>query len=197
VKIALCSWVLLAATGCADKGTTQVASSRYEAVKAAADPAAARWCDTSFTGTAPRLTLPPLAVGKPGAGQTALPKGKRVWVNLWATWCQPCLREMPLLLKWRDDLRKDGVDVEVLFLSLDEEASAFDNFLAQHKDVATAKFARVASQHDYEEWMKAFMKDPSTPIPIHMLAAADGSLRCIRSGSLREGDYPAAKSVLR
>jgi hypothetical protein len=84
-----------------------------------------------------------------------------------------------------------------LFLSLDEEASAFDNFLAQHKDVATAKFARVASQHDYEEWMKAFMKDPSTPIPIHMLAAADGGLRCIRSGSLREGDYPAAKAVLR
>ena len=41
------------------------------------------------------------------------------------------------------------------------------------------------------------MKDPSTPIPIHMLAASDGNLRCIRSGSLREGDYPAAKSVLR
>jgi hypothetical protein len=41
------------------------------------------------------------------------------------------------------------------------------------------------------------MKDPASPIPIHMLATADGSLRCIRSGSLREGDYPAAKSVLR
>jgi hypothetical protein len=44
------------------------------------------------------------------------------------------LREMPLLLKWRDDLRKDGVDVDILFLSLDEDASAYDNFLAQHKD---------------------------------------------------------------
>jgi thiol-disulfide isomerase/thioredoxin len=173
-----------------------MASSRYEAVKAVSDPAA-RWCDTSFTGAAPRLTLPPLAAPKPGAAPAALPKGKRVWVNLWATWCQPCMREMPLLLKWRDDLRKDGVDVDVVFLSLDEDVSAFDNFQAQRKDLASAKVARVASQHDYEQWAKAFMKDPSTPIPIHMLAAADGSLRCIRSGSLREGDYPAARSVLR
>jgi thiol-disulfide isomerase/thioredoxin len=196
VKYALLSLALVASAGCNEKSTQPVASSRYEAVKAVSDPAA-RWCDTSFTGVAPRLTLPPLAAPKPGAASASLPNGKRVWVNLWATWCQPCLREMPLLLKWRDDLRKDGVDVEVLFLSLDEEASAFDSFLAQRKDIATAKVARVASQHDYERWIKVFMKDPSTPIPIHLLASADGSLRCIRSGSLREGDYPAAKAALR
>jgi thiol-disulfide isomerase/thioredoxin len=196
MKHALLSLALLSCTGCNERSTQPVASSRYEAVKAVSDPAA-RWCDTSFTGAAPRLTLPPLAAPKPGTESAALPKGKRVWVNLWATWCQPCLREMPLLLKWRDDLRKDGVDVEVLFLSLDEDASAYDNFLSQRKDIATAKVARAASQHDYEQWAKAFMKDPSTPIPIHLLASADGSLRCIRSGSLREGDYPAAKSVLR
>jgi thiol-disulfide isomerase/thioredoxin len=196
VKYALLSLALLACAGCNEKNTQPVASSRYQAVKAVGDPAA-RWCDTSFTGVAPRLTLPPLAAPRPGADPISLPKGKRVWVNLWATWCQPCLREMPLLLKWRDDLRKDGVDVDVLFLSLDEEASAFDNFLAQRKDIAAAKVARAASQHDYEQWIKAFLKDPSTPIPIHLLASADGSLRCIRSGSLREGDYPAAKSALR
>jgi thiol-disulfide isomerase/thioredoxin len=196
MKVALLSLALLAGAGCNEKSTQPVTSSRYEAVKAVSDPAA-RWCDTSFTVAAPRLTLPPLAAPKPGVAPATLSKGKRVWVNLWATWCQPCLREMPLLLKWRDDLRKDGVDVDVLFLSLDEDASAFDSFLGQRKDLATAKVARVTSQHDYEPWAKAFMKDPSTPIPIHMLATADGNLRCIRSGSLREGDYPAAKSVLR
>jgi thiol-disulfide isomerase/thioredoxin len=188
---------LLALAACNEKSTHPVASSRYEAVKAVSDPAA-RWCDTSFTGpAAPALTLPPLAAPKTGANPAVLPKGKRVWMNLWATWCQPCLREMPLLLKWRDDLRKDGVDVDVLFLSLDEDANAFDSFLAQRKDIVAAKVARVASQRDYEQWAKAIMKDPATPIPIHMLATADGNLRCIRSGSLREGDYPAAKSVLR
>jgi thiol-disulfide isomerase/thioredoxin len=196
MKYALLSLALVAAAGCNEKSPQPVASSRYEAVKAASDPAA-HWCDTRFTGAAPHLTLPPLATPKSGHGVVALPKGKRVWMNLWATWCQPCLREIPLLLKWRDDLRKDGVDMDVVLLSLDEDAAAFDTFVAQRKDLATAKVARVASQPDYEQWVKAFMKDPATPIPIHMVATADGSLRCIRSGSLREGDYPAAKSVLR
>jgi thiol-disulfide isomerase/thioredoxin len=196
MKYAPLGFALLVFAGCTEKRTRPVVSTRYEAVKAVESPAA-HWCDTSFTGRSPHLTLPPLLPARPGASPVFLPKGKRAWVNLWATWCQPCLREMPLLLKWRDDLRKDGVDVDVLLLSLDEDANALDGFLAQHKDIAAAKVARVASQQDYEQWAKGFLHDPSTPIPIHMLASADGSLRCIRSGSLHEGDYPAAKAVLR
>jgi thiol-disulfide isomerase/thioredoxin len=163
-----------------------------------ASPASSsRWCDTAFLGAAPRLTLPPLAAPGAGRSQASLPSGKRVWVNLWATWCEPCLREMPLLFKWQADLRKDGVDVEVLLLSLDEDTETFDKFLGEHKELAAAKVGRAASQRDYEQWVKAYVKDPSTPIPIHLLGSADGNLRCIRSGSLREGDYPAAKATLR
>jgi thiol-disulfide isomerase/thioredoxin len=126
-----------------------------------------------------------------------LAPGKRVWVNLWATWCQPCLREMPLLLKWQGDLRKDGVEVEVLLLSLDEDAAALATFLAGHPEYASAKLARAASPQSYEQWVKAYVKDPATPIPIHLLGGLDGGLRCVRSGSLRESDYPAAKAALR
>ncbi len=172
------------------------AVSRYEAVKAA-PASAAGWCDAAFAAAAPRLTLPPLAAPTSGRAQATLPAGKRVWVNLWATWCQPCLREMPLLLKWQSDLRKDRVDVEVLLLSLDEDADALDKFLATHKEYAAAKIGRAASQAEYERWVKAYVKDPSTPIPIHLLAGAEGGLRCVRSGSLRESDYPAAKAALR
>jgi thiol-disulfide isomerase/thioredoxin len=188
--------VLGAWTGCNEKHEAPVPSSRYEAVKAVADPSS-RWCDATFSGAAQRLTLPPLAAAGPGVAPPTLPKGRRAWVNLWATWCKPCLREMPLLLKWRDELRKDGVDVEIVFLSLDEDVEAFDRFLSARKDIPAASVARAASQHDYEQWMKAYLKDPTTPIPIHLLASADGNLRCIRSGSLREGDYPAAKAALR
>ena len=76
MKYALLSLALVAAAGCNEKSPQPVASSRYEAVKAASDPAA-RWCDTTFTGAAPRLTLPPLATPKSGHGVVALPKGKR------------------------------------------------------------------------------------------------------------------------
>jgi len=187
--------ILLLATSCTEKSQQSVPSSRYEAVKAVVEPAS-RWCDSSYTSEAPTLTLPPLASSKSGVPGT-LGKNQRTWVNLWATWCQPCLREMPLLLKWRDELHKDGVDVDVVFLSLDEDMPAFDAFVSQHKELARSKVVRAASQREYAQWAKSLLKDASMPIPIHLLSTVDGKLRCVRSGSLHEGDYPAAKAVFR
>jgi thiol-disulfide isomerase/thioredoxin len=194
-KLALCLSVV-ALLGCKERSGGAPPPARYEAVKAQAAPTS-RWCDQTFGGTAPRLTLPPFAAPVAGRAPAVLPAGKRVWVNLWATWCAPCLREIPLLLKWQDDLRKDGVAVDVLLLSLDEDDEAFAKFLAEHRELASAKIGRVASQRDYEAWIKAYVQDPTTPIPIHLLAGADGKLRCVRGGSLREGDYPAARAVWR
>ena len=52
--------VVLAGLGCTDRHAAPISSSRFEAVKAPAGTSS-HWCDTSFAGTAPRLTLPPLA----------------------------------------------------------------------------------------------------------------------------------------
>jgi thiol-disulfide isomerase/thioredoxin len=46
--------------------------------------------------------------------------GKLVVLNLWATWCAPCLREMPSLDRMQDRL---GEDVAVLALSEDRGGS--------------------------------------------------------------------------
>src|SRR5512139_3245014 len=113
MRLVLCL-ALAALLGCKERAGEPAPAARYQAVKAQAAAPAAGWCDSTFAGAAPRLTLPPLAAPAAGRAQAALPPGKRVWVNLWATWCVPCLREMPLLLKWREDLRKDGLDVDVL-----------------------------------------------------------------------------------
>lgn len=36
-------------------------------------------------------------------------KGKVILVNIWATWCQPCLEEMPALDKLQAMGKKDGI----------------------------------------------------------------------------------------
>ncbi len=41
-------------------------------------------------------------------------RGKVVWINFWATWCQPCRKELPDVQKLYDELRADGLEVLAL-----------------------------------------------------------------------------------
>jgi thiol-disulfide isomerase/thioredoxin len=187
--------ILFVALG-ACKREAPVRVSRYEAVKPAA-LAGNSWCDQTYGHQAPTLTLPPVTTTPEGGAAPPLPKGKATWVNLWATWCGPCLREMPLLLEWQKDLRKDGVDLELLLVSVDEDAATLARFLAAHEEIPASRVRRAASPADYDRWMKGYTKEPSAAIPIHLLAGAEGNLRCLRVGSLRESDYPIARGLLR
>jgi peroxiredoxin len=65
---------------------------------------------------APDFSLPVLGGGT--ISMAAL-KGKVVVVNFWATWCPPCLKEMPMLNELHTAYKDQGV--VVLGLSLDEE----------------------------------------------------------------------------
>lgn len=55
--------------------------------------------------------------------------GKPVLLNLWATWCGPCVKELPTL----DALaRRQGGGLQVIALSQDMEPAKVAPFLAQH-----------------------------------------------------------------
>lgn len=56
-------------------------------------------------------------------------KGEVVFINIWATWCQPCVEEMPSLQKLYD-LLKD--EVVFIFIS-DEDSATLDKFLIRYK----------------------------------------------------------------
>lgn len=69
-----------------------------------------------------------------GAGNTlrlADFKGRVVLLNLWATWCAPCVEEMPALD--RLEAKLGGPDFTVLALSVDREGLAkVQPFFAEH-----------------------------------------------------------------
>jgi len=44
-------------------------------------------------------------------------RGRPLLINFWASWCAPCIAEMPSLQKAADQLHPDGIDV--LLISLD------------------------------------------------------------------------------
>jgi thiol-disulfide isomerase/thioredoxin len=54
--------------------------------------------------------------------ELAAHRGRVVMLNVWATWCVPCLKEIPDLLRVEAELRKDGL--VLLGLSIDDPADA-------------------------------------------------------------------------
>ena len=56
-------------------------------------------------------------------------QGKPTVVNLWATWCPPCRREMPVL----QQAQADRPDVNFVFLNQGESASLVQTFLVTQK----------------------------------------------------------------
>lgn len=73
----------------------------------------------------PQLTLPTVD-GRPVALEQF--KGKPVVLNLWATWCPPCLREMPVLQR----SQQERGDVHFVFVNQGEQAGKVQAFLAAH-----------------------------------------------------------------
>ena len=58
-------------------------------------------------------------------------RGKVVVLNFWATWCPPCVEEMPSLIQMSQKLNDKGV--VVLGVSIDVDADAYHKFLTEHK----------------------------------------------------------------
>ncbi|MFO0868693.1 MAG: redoxin family protein [Pirellulales bacterium] len=63
--------------------------------------------------------------------QWARYRGKVVLVDFWATWCGPCLREMPHVRALYDKFSSRGFDV--VGISLDQDLEALAEFNNQHK----------------------------------------------------------------
>jgi peroxiredoxin len=58
-------------------------------------------------------------------------RGKVVLLNFWATWCPPCVEELPSLVALRRAL--EGKDFAVLTVSVDDSAAIVKSFFAKHK----------------------------------------------------------------
>jgi thiol-disulfide isomerase/thioredoxin len=84
-----------------------------------------RWTDAT-------KALPPFEL-KDLVGKTWTLKGlqgKSVLINLWATWCGPCMNEMPHFQKLYD-MTKDRSDIQVLSFNVDEDLGLVAPFVKE------------------------------------------------------------------
>lgn len=63
-------------------------------------------------------------------------RGKPVVINLWATWCPPCRREMPVLR----DMQREREDITFLFVNQAESAGEVSDYLSKQQLVLSNSF---------------------------------------------------------
>lgn len=163
--------------------------SRVEAVAARRDDPSARFCDVSSPASEARVLRMPLLEG------ASLPTSGFRWLNLWATWCAPCVEEMPRIMALRERLAAEGVRVEPFFVSVDRTAEEVSTFRTQHPGMPDT--ARMADPDGLRPFLDSLGLDRGATLPVHVLIDPEGRIRCVRTGAVSDNDYLAIRGIIR
>ncbi len=86
----------------------------------------------------PDFRLEPIVSGKPGLSAADLRAGQPRLLNVFASWCVPCIAEAPQLMK----LKAMGVPIDAV--AIRDTGPAIENFLARYGD----PYARIGDDRD-------------------------------------------------
>ncbi len=197
---------LALSNGCRDPqpSAAEAVPERFAGVRkqaAASASAQSAFCEKTYPagGEGARRYAPPPQRPLPGAegGSTAAAASGTgwTWVNLWATWCGPCVDEMELLGRWRDGFSRDGTQVSFELVSIDDQDRGKE-LGAFHSKGLPGPIRWLRSEPDLGPLLDSLGVARDAMIPIHALVDASGWLRCVRVGAIHEQDYAAVKGFL-
>lgn len=107
-------------------------------------------------------------------------RGRPLLINLWASWCGPCIREMPELQRFASEQDANGVQVVGIALDDTEAVRAF----LQRTPVAYPILIDTPGPAD----AGVRLGNPKGVLPYSVLVSADGRLLKQRIGPFAEGE---------
>ena len=125
----------------------------------------------------PAFTLAPTADGAPGLSSKNLATGQPRLVNVFASWCVPCIAEAPLLM----ELKRQGVPIDAIAVRDKPEDVA--EFLGRHGN----PFERIGA--DPESRVQIALG--SSGVPETFIVDGRGIIRYQHMGPIEAGDVPA------
>lgn len=112
--------------------------------------------------------------------------GKKIYINFWASWCKPCLEEMPQLEKVYQQY-KDNPDYVFLSVTSPNDSKFGNNLAAdegQETILETAKKVGVTYPVLFDQKDSALMSYTIRAFPSHVFINSDGTVNKVFAGEL-------------
>jgi thiol-disulfide isomerase/thioredoxin len=133
-------------------------------------------------------TLPDFSLGNLAGEQQSIQSwpGKPLLINFWATWCGPCLREIPML----KELQTNRPDLQVVGIAIDKRDLVVPF-------AATMQFNYPILIGQNEAWAAAGALGVNIyALPFTIFTAGDGSILGVHTGELHAEHLEVFRSVV-
>lgn len=130
----------------------------------------------------PAFALLPATPGKPGLSTSDFADGRPRLINVFASWCVPCIAEAPLLL----ELKRSGVAIDAIAIRDRPEDVA--EFLARNGD----PFDRIGADRD----SRVQLALGSSGVPETFVVDGRGVIRGQHVGPIERSDLAALRQAL-
>lgn len=125
----------------------------------------------------PAFALPAIVPGQPGLANTDFGKGEPRLLNVFASWCAPCIAEAPILTRLKDA----GVKIDAV--AIRDTAPALQDFLARHGN----PFERIGSDPE----SKIQFALGSSGVPESFVIDSQGRITHQHVGDIKASDVSA------
>ena len=131
---------------------------------------------------APGIEAPDFKYVTPEGKEVALSdlKGKLVYIDLWATWCKPCLAEMPYAKKLGEKFEGQD-DVVFMYVSMDKNEEAWRKYMEKNKEPHGLNLFANGGKEIGEGYM-------ISGIPTYILIGKDGKIISARAPRPSSGE---------
>ena len=130
----------------------------------------------------PAFALPAAITGKSGLQSRDLAAGKPRLLNIFASWCRPCIAEAPVLAR----LRAQGVTIDGI--AIRDRPQDVTRFLTRHGD----PYERIGSDDN----SRVQMALGSAGVPESFVVDGRGIIRFQHIGPILDKDIPAVLAAL-
>lgn len=106
-------------------------------------------------------------------------------INFWATWCAPCLKELPLFEKLNEERKDVKVRLVSLDMDLDPNPDKVRNFVNRKK---LKSEVMILNEKDPNSWIDKIDKRWSGALPATLVVNNRNGKRKFVEGELKAGD---------